>query len=56
MVTDMVIGWVLAHSNKNGTYMGISPQQHGTPQTLNFDTVGIDVDSHVHIEIFMAKC
>ena len=55
-LTDMVSGWVRAHSNKNGTYMGISPQQHGIPQTYNLDTVRIDVDSHEHIENLMAKC
>ena len=44
-MTDMDIGWVLAHINKNGTYVGISPQQHGIPQTYNLDTAGIDVDS-----------
>ena len=33
MVTDMLIGWVLADSNNDGTYMGISAQQHGIPQT-----------------------
>ena len=35
--------------------MGIPPQQHGIPQAQNLDTVGIDVDSHEHIEVLIAK-
>ena len=51
IATDMVIGWVSASATTMELTRALA---HNSMEYL--DTVGIDVDSHEHIEMWMAKC